>query len=417
MMKIGLIVLTVFLGIALLSAAPWTKGVGAGEAGKEGDRGATAKSLNTFAVESYGRLVIPDSNLFFSPFSIYTVFAMVYGGARGNTAHEIEKVFRFPKTGTELHEDMAVLRERVEATGRTGAVKLRTANSLWPQDGYPFLLDYLKLVERHYKGHISPLDFRRDEKGARSTINSWVEEKTEQKIVNLIKPGMIDALTRMVLVNAIYFKGDWQDKFDTKNTVESQFFLLSGSGVKAPLMMIRRQCNYGEFPLGQILELPYAGGDVSMIVVLPGKADGLPDIEKGLSQGRLEEWIRSMGKREVIVYLPRFKAISEFRLDKMLMSMGMADAFTPERADLSGMDGQKGNLFIGMAVHKAYVDVNEEGTEAAAATAAGIRMTSMPAPPPVFRADHPFLFMIRHNPSGTILFMGRLVDPLKNLDT
>jgi len=374
-------------------------------------------STNAFALELYKRIVIPNDNLFFSPYSIYTVFAMVYGGVRGNTATQMERAFHFPICGKELHEYVGRLSGVIDGAGATGSIKLNIANSLWPQDGYPFLKEYLDMTERYYKAKISPLDFQKDSEGARKTINSWVEEKTEQKIVDLLKPGMINPLNRMVLVNAIYFKGDWQSKFDKNTTQETQFFLLSGDAVKVPLMTNRQRYGYSDFPDAQILELPYAGKDVSILVVLPKKKDGLPEIEKHLSQERLKEWVDSMRKREIIVYLPRFKTTSEFRLDQVLTSMGMTDAFDPGKADFSGMDGKKNNLFIGMAIHKAYVDVNEEGTEAAAATAVGIRTTSMPAPPPVFRADRPFLFMIRHNSTGAILFMGRVVNPLKNLDT
>ena len=182
-------------------------------------------------------------------------------------------------------------------------------------------------------------------------------------------------------------------------------------------MTIRQNYGYSDFPDAQILELPYAGQDVSMLVVLPKKKDGLSELEKNLSQKRLKEWSSSMGKREIIVDTPRFKVTSELRLDQMLASMGMPDAFNHGKADLSGYGWKKDNLFIGVAIHKAYVDVNEEGTEAAAATAVGIQTTSMPTPTPVFRADHPFLFMIRHNSTGAILFMGRVANPLKNLDT
>ena len=316
----------------------------------------------------------------------------------------------------DLHEHVSRRSIAIEAAGQTGKLKLNIANGLWPQDGYPFLEGYLNMTERYYRAKISPLEYRKESEEARKTINGWVEEKTEQKIVNLLKPGMINPLTRMVLVNAIYFKGDWLSKFDKKTTQEAQFFLLSGDVMKAPLT-IRQNYGYSDFPDAHILELPYAGQDVSMLVVLPKKKDGLPELERNLSQERLQEWTVSMRKREIIVYFPRFKATSEFRLDQVLASMEMSDAFDPGKADLSGMDGKKDHLFIGMAIHKAYVDVNEEGTEAAAATAVGIRTTFMPAPPPVFRADHPFLFMIRHNSTGAILFMGRVVNPLKNLDT
>jgi serpin B len=414
---IRVIAILLFISLFSLHSEPLASKAWSGTMEDEGGLTAVSTSTNIFALELYKRIVVPNDNLFLSPYSIYTVFAMVYGGARGNTATQMERAFHFPLSGIELHEHVSRLSSTIEAAGQTGNLKLNIANGLWPQDGYPFLDGYLNMTERFYRAKISTLDYRKDSEGSRKTINGWVEEKTEQKIVNLLKPGMINPLTRMVLVNAIYFKGDWLSKFDKKTTQEAQFFLLSGDVMKAPLMTIRQNYGYSDFPDAQILELPYAGQDVSMLVVLPKKKDGLPELEKNLSQERLQEWTVSMRKREIIVYFPRFKAISEFRLDQALASMGMSDAFDPGKADLSGMDGKKDHLFIGMAIHKAYVDVNEEGTEAAAATAVGIRTTSMPAPPPVFRADHPFLFVIRHNSTGAILFMGRVVNPLKNLDT
>jgi serpin B len=414
---IRIIAILLFISLFSLHIEPLASKAWSGTTEDKGRITAVSDSTNIFAIELYKRSIIPNDNLFLSPYSIYTVFAMVYGGARGNTATQMERAFHFPLSGMDLHEHVRRLSSAIEASGQTGNLKLNIANGLWPQDGYPFLEGYLNMTERYYRAKISPLEYRKESEDARKTINGWVEEKTEQKIVNLLKPGMINPLTRMVLVNAIYFKGDWLSKFDKNITQEAQFFLLSGDVVKAPLMTIRQNYGYSDFPDAQILELPYAGQDVSMLVVLPKKKDGLSELEKNLSQKRLKEWSSSMGKREIIVYMPRFKVTSELRLDQMLASMGMPDAFNHGKADLSGMDGKKDNLFIGVAIHKAYVDVNEEGTEAAAATAVGIQTTSMPAPTPVFRADHPFLFMIRHNSTGAILFMGRVVNPLKNLDT
>lgn len=402
-----------FIHGGLVAGKAW-----AGTIEDEGGLLGISASANTFAVELYKRIAsLPNQNLFLSPYSIYSVFAMVYGGVRGDTAIQMERTLHFPISGPDLHEYVGRLSSAVGRAGSKGSIKLAISNSMWPQVGYPFLKEYLELIQKDYRVETSPLDYRKNPEGARKTINSWVEEKTEQKIVNLLKPGMISPHEKMVLVNAIYFKGDWSEKFDRKATQEEQFFLLSGGSVKAQLMTTRQSCGYNDFQDAQVLELPYYGKDLSMIVVLPKKKDGLQELEKNLSLDRLKSWTGALRKREVVVYLPRFKATSEFRLDHVLGSMGMPDAFNAEKADFSGMDGKKGNLFIGMAIHKAYVDVNEEGTEAAAATAVGIRTTSMPISPPVFRADHPFLFMIRHNPTGAILFMGRIVNPLKNLDT
>lgn len=411
---------TIFLcvGLFFLKGGFFVGTIWAGTVEDEGGLLGISTSTNTFAIELYRRIASnPNDNLFFSPYSVYTVFSMVYGGVRGDTALQMERVLKFPMAGTDLHEYVGRLSSAIEKAGSQGAIKLAISNRMWPQVGYPFLKEYLELIQRNYGVKISPLDYRKDPEDARKTINSWVEEKTEQKIVNLLKPGMISPHEKMVLVNAIYFKGDWSEKFDRKATQEEQFFLLSGGSVKAPLMTTRQSFGYNDLQDAQVLELPYSGKDLSMIVMLPKKKDGLQELEKNLSLERLKSWTGELHKREVVVYLPRFKSTSEFRLDRVLSSMGMPDVFNEEKADFSGMDGRKKNLFIGMAIHKAYVDVNEEGTEAAAATAVGIRTTSIPSLPPVFRADHPFLYVIRHNTTGVILFMGRVVNPLKNLDT
>jgi len=414
-MRIAIAILCV--SVFAMTCAPFSTNTLAGTVENEGGLQAISESANEFALDFYKRIASHNENLFLSPYSIYSIFAMVYGGARGNTAAEMERTFHFPLSGSELHEYVGRVSSAINSTQVSDAIRLDTANSLWPQDGYPLLKGYLDLVQRRYEAKISPLDYGKDPEGARKAINNWVEDKTRHKITNLLKPGMINTLTRMVLVNAIYFKGDWQSQFDRNNTEDCPFFLLSGETVKVPLMTIRRSYRYNDVSEAQILELPYAGKDISMLVVLPKKKDGLREVENALSKGRLKVWTSTMHPRDIIVYLPRFHVTSEFTLDRVLASMGMVDAFDPQKADFSGMDGQKGTLFIGVAIHKAYADINEEGTEAAATTAAGIRTTSMPIPPPVFRADRPFLFMIRHNATGIVLFMGRIANPLKSLDT
>ncbi|MCK4339529.1 MAG: serpin family protein, partial [Candidatus Cloacimonetes bacterium] len=246
---------------------------------------------------------------------------------------------------------------------------------------------------------------------ARNQINEWVEQKTKDKIKELIKPGILDPLTRLVLVNAIYFKGKWEKEFEKKLTKDTPFWLTPEDSIHCPMMQQKGSFNYCENDSLQILELPYLGDDLSMIVLLPREVDGLKKLENCLTIDNLNKWM-NVSYQEIKVYLPKFKITSGFSLGKTLYDMGMTDAFIPYKADFSGMNGSK-ELFISKVIHKAFVDVNEEGTEAAAATAVVMLKAVAPKQPIVFRADHPFVFLIRDNHSGSVLFLGRMVDPTK----
>jgi serpin B len=277
------------------------------------------------------------------------------------------------------------------------------------------LQEYLDLVKKYYGVTITPVDYVGAADAATRSINRWVEEKTQNKIKNLIQPGLLDALTRLVLTNAIYFKGNWASQFDENRTKHDNFYLLSGQTIQAPMMAQKGKFKYDEFESLQILELPYVGGGLSMIVLLPKETDGLPQLEKKLTVETLSKLTTGLTEVEVKVFLPKFKMTSLFSLERTLAAMGMPDAFDRTKANFSGMDGHSNWLYIGAVVHKAFVDVNEEGTEAAAATAVvmRIKMARKPLRPVVFRADHPFLFLIRDNRTGSILFMGRVLDPTK----
>lgn len=369
-----------------------------------------AAGSNDFALELYGKLKEAKGNIFFSPHSISTALAMTYAGARKDTASQMADVLHFTLDNQELHPAFGKLLDALNAIQVKGDIQLHAANSLWPQQGYPLLKEYLDLVKKHYGVTITPQDYKRAAEQARQTINRWVEEKTKERIKNLIQPGVLSALTRLVLVNAIYFKGNWASQFDEKGTRDDTFFLLSGQTVQTPMMTQEQEFDYGEHEHVQILELPYQGGDLSMLVFLPKEKQGLPDLEQNLTPDNLKRWTTNLKKRKMRVFLPKFKMTSEFRLDETLAAMGMGDAFDPNKADFSGMDGRPHWLFIGAVLHKAFVEVNEEGTEAAAATAVVFRIT-MAAPSPVFRADHPFIFLIRENKTNAILFLGRILDP------
>ncbi len=371
---------------------------------------ATVVRGNThFALDLYRQLAGARGNVFFSPYSVSTALAMTYAGARASTAAQMAQTLHFALDQERLHPAFAALEAQLEAAQESGAVRLKVANALWPQVDYPFLPDFLALTKAQYGAPIFAVDYTRAE-AARQRINTWVEEKTENKIVDLIPEGVLDALTRLVLVNAIYFKGNWAAQFDEGRTDEAPFWVTADDSVPVPTMTQQATFGYAATPELQILELPYVGESLSMIVLLPREVDGLAAVEGALTRENLAAWTGRLGKQEVQVFLPRFKLRSKFELCGALQALGMIDAFGDE-ANFSGMDGRERWLYIWAILHQAFVDVNEEGTEAAAATAVVMRTRSLPPPPPIFRADHPFLFFIRENGTGSILFFGRMVQP------
>jgi serpin B len=386
---------------------------------------------NEFALKLYERLRSQEGNLFFSPYSISTALAMTYAGARGQTASQMADVLCFPveagKAGKlssdagvlprldpqELASAFGSLVKDLNVRGQKGVYKLDVANALWGQKGYGFRRQFLDFVEKYYGGRLNEVDFAGAAEKARQTINAWVEKQTNDKIKDLIAKGVLDSMTRLVLTNAIYFKGDWASKFDKDRTQNAPFTLSDGQKIDVPMMNQTKKFGYMATDTFQALELPYAKGELSMIILLPKEMGGLGALEKSLTLKDLSQWLGVLGKREVVVSIPKFKLTSKFSLASVLKAMGMTDAFS-RSADFSGMDGKR-DLFISAVIHKAYVDVNEEGTEAAAATAVTMKLTSIGpgGRPPVFRADHPFLFLIRDNQSGSILFLGRVMNPQK----
>jgi len=382
---------------------------------------------NQFALELYAKLRGKEGNLFFSPYSVSTALALTYAGARGQTEAQMTNVLHFPvitKPGTELSSTLIPDRQKFASVfakiikdlndkGKKGGYELRIANALWGQKDYGFLEEFLELIKTNYDGQLNEVDFIRATETARKTINTWVEKKTNDKIKNLIQKGVLDSMTRLVLTNAIYFKGSWARQFKEDRTKEAPFTLADGRKVDVEMMNQTGQFSYMETEDFQALELPYVDDELSMIILLPKEFDGLEEFEKTLTVENLSKWLGVLRKLEVIVSVPRFRMTGQFGLASVLESMGMIDAFSPD-ADFSGMNGKK-DLFISAVIHKAYVDVNEEGTEAAAATAVTMKLTSVgPARIPVFRADHPFLFLIQEKQAGGILFIGRVTDPTKS---
>jgi len=363
----------------------------------------SAESINQLTFDLYKNLSGENGNLFLSPYSISSALAMVYGGARGETANQMEVTLHFGGQGV-THPAFSHLRRKLNGIQEQGQIQLSVANSLWPQEDYTFLADYMALTKEFYGSEIEPIDFKRETEEARLRINNWAEAKTMDRIRNLIPPGMLDSTTRLVLANAIYFKGNWAAQFNPKATRSAPFTLTDGRSVDVSMMMQKGNFRLAHMTNFQALELPYEGKDLSMLILLPSEADGLSALEKSVSPETLSGL--EFNEQELMVFLPKFKLESEFALGSILSTMGMPLAFS-DQADLSGMDGSR-SLYLGAVVHKAFVELNEKGTEAAAATAGGVFGTSIP---PMFEANHPFLFLIRENATGTILFIGRVADP------
>jgi serpin B len=377
-----------------------------------------ATANNAFAADLYGRLASTDGNLFFSPNSIETALMMTYTGAGGDTAAQMVKVLHLPVVAGEFdpaqfHRALGAFLNDLNAEkgpdGKPRGYQLSVANALWGQRGHKFFPEFLGFLKTNYGAGLTDLDFVKDPEAARLAINTWVEKATQEKIKDLIGKGVLDANTKLVLTNAIYFKGDWATSFKKDFTQNLPFHLAADKAVTVPMMKRMDDYEYAEDEGLQILKMPYVGDEVSMVILLPKKVDGLADLQKRLTPENLDKWGRAGKTQKVVVTLPKFKLTAEFELSKTLAAMGMPDAFALGKADFSGMDGTR-TLFISAVIHKSFLDINEEGTEAAAATAA-VPTASAPRhepPPPVFKADHPFLFLIRHEKSGAILFMGRV---------
>lgn len=379
------------------------------EARQNPDVNAVVKGNTAFALDIYKKLKHTKGNLFFSPYSISAALAMTYAGARQNTAEQMAETLHFTLDPDRLHPAFALIQDHLNGIQKKGNIQLSVANTLWPQKGYNFLQDFLDLTKKYYRVSVTPADYKKPEP-ARKIINTWVEEKTNNKIRELIQKNILDPFTTLVLVNAIYFKGNWSSQFNKELTTNTPFWLSPDKSVRIPMMAQKKKFLYAETRDLQILELPYVGNDLSMIVLLPKKISSLSELEKNLTANNMNKWTNSLRTREVQVFLPKFRLTSQFRLEKILKSMGMADAFGGS-ADFSGMTGNR-DLFISAVIHKAFTDVSEEGTEAAAATAVIMsRGIAGPEPPAVFRADHPFVFLIRDNASGSILFLGRVENP------
>ncbi len=368
------------------------------------------KSNSMFAVELYRRVVQHGGNIFFSPFSVSEALAMTYAGAGGDTKRQMASVLHFDALGGYLHAAFSSLQSKVSADGRKKC-KIYIANAMWGQEGFGFLSSFKELVDKYYGGAFFTVDYREHLQEAMKRINKWVSEKTNGKVARIIRKGDIDRLVRLVLTDAIYFKGLWNFQFDKECTKEQEFHALGGKSVKVQMMSQRGRFLYYEDKIIQAVALPYAGMHFSMLILLPKPEVNIKVLEDRLSLEYLQSIREEMSREIVRLSLPKFKLDERYYLKDVLYSMGMKDAFT-KRADFSGMTGNK-RLKISKVIHQAHVNVNEFGTEAAAATAVVMKLKAATPIGKVFRfdANRPFVFMVIHNPTGSILFIGRLTNP------
>jgi serpin B len=331
---------------------------------------------------------------------------MTYTGARGETESQMAHALHFSLPQERLHAAFSgLLKDLNNAKG----YELAVANRLWGQKNYPFLKSFLDFIDAHYRGGFQEVDYIDNREESRRMINQWVEAQTKQKIKELLLKEDLKPATRLVLTNAIYFKGSWRAKFDSQKTVRAPFLLENGDTAQASFMTQSGLFRYYGNKDLELLELPYAGDRLSMIVLLPQKGVGLEKIESLLSADTLRSWRSEMTEMEVRVFLPRFRTETRFELNAPLTALGMPDPFDEELADFSGIMGKK-DLYISKVIHKAFVDVNEEGTEAAAATAVVMDTKSLRMEIN-FRADRPFVYAIVDGRSGSVLFLGRLMNP------
>lgn len=409
----------VLLSVFLLSVPA----SGAPDAGTDIEAKKLAQSQNAFATDLYAQLRGQSGNLFFSPQSIATALSMTFIGAKRDTSTAMAKVLhlQYLRSGNQntaltlqslVQEAYAKQSKLLNEPLRDG-LELHIANGLWVKANYPLNPGFIKAIEESFKGSLESVDFS-NEPVARKKINAWVSDQTKDKIRNLIGPNALTPDTRLVLTNAIYFKAAWETQFNREATTKEEFHVSLSRDVDAEMMKQTHFFGLAELEGFKLLVMPYRGGEASMLVLLPDKVDGLTDLERSLSAEKLASWLEKTKSVRVALSLPKFKNTSAFNLNNPLTALSMKKAFSAGEADFTGIANVPGEpLYIGLVIHKAFVDVNEEGTEAAAATSVNIRAGAVMrlAEPIPFVADHPFIYIIRSNRTGDILFIGRLADP------
>jgi serpin B len=389
-----------------------------GEPIKDGslsEQASLVEGNSAFAFELYQALKGEEGNLFYSPYSISLALAMTYAGARNETAEQMADILHFILEQDRLHPAFnwldAELASRDEgAEGKDGeGFRLNIVNAIWGQKDYEFLTEFLDVLAENYGAGLRILDFINETEKSRLIINDWVSNQTEGRIEDLIPPGEIDVLTRLVLTNAIYFNAAWEYPFDEDMTTDGPFYLLDGGQVSVPMMKQTESFGYTKGKRYQAVELQYDGGELSMVILLP-EAGNFEAFEEGLQAQQVDAIINDLQDTRVTLTMPQFEFDSEFRLNDTLAEMGMRDAFSPGDADFSGMTGNR-ELYISAVLHKAFVAVDEAGTEAAAATAVIMKRTAVLEPPVQVTIDRPFIFLIRDIETGAVLFVGRVMNP------
>ena len=371
-----------------------------------------ADGNNRFAFSLYNKLRLGDTgNLFYSPFSISTALAMTYAGARGETALQMSKTLNFP-TGGNFHREYRNMLQKI-CSGKVNSITLDIANGLWAQKDFTFLDSYFDLVKTNFGSELRNVDFKDpgEREATRHEINTWVEKITREKIKDLLDPTNLDSSTRLVLVNAIYFYGNWALPFAKNSTRPGDFFSTGDNTLKVPFMNRTGRYSFFENTAMKVIELPYKDNAASMLIFLPNEKEGLDKFENSFNYKFYTEAVTSFQMAEVSLSLPKFKTGKRICLEDILAKMGMPFAFSPLKADFSGMTG-KNDLYISGVIHQAFINVDEKGTEAAAATAVVMAKGAARIPEiKFFIADHPFIFLIKDNASGSILFMGRITSP------
>lgn len=368
-----------------------------------------------FAFNLYQVLKDKDGNLFYSPYSISLALAMTYAGARGETQTQMGDALHFLLPQDRLHAaanslDLELASRGEGAKGKDDkGFRLHIVNAIWGQQDFQFLSEYLDLLAQNYGAGLRTLDFMKEPEQSRMTINDWVSEQTEERIKDLIPQGAINELTRLVLTNAIYFNAAWQYPFNDDATTQGDFFLLNGNRISVPMMRQTESFGYMKGDGYQALELPYDGRELSMVILLPEQGK-FASFEALLSKQVVDSIIQKVGYQRIALSMPKFEYESSFGLKQALSTLGMKDAFVPGAADFSGMDGGR-DLLIQDVLHKAFVSVDEAGTEAAAATAVVVGVTSLPPEPIEVKVDRPFICLIRDIKTGTVLFVGRVSSP------
>ena len=393
-----------FLAVALALAC-WA--TSAGVASTTEELQSIAHGNSAFALELYAALHTRQGNLFFSPYSLSAALAMAYAGARTDTEAQIARVMRFDLPQHRLHPAFSHLRDELKVAAGSEACRLSLANALWAQQGHEFLEEYSHLTHEQYDAGVQRVDFEQAPEQARRTINTWVADRTEGRIDELLQAADLKPAVALVLTNAIYFEGSWASPFDPRHTQAAPFRISPRERLGVPMMQRIGRFGFASLDALEIIELPYAGDRLSLVILLPKAVDGLAALESSLDATNLQHWLGQLRAEDVRVSLPRLEIESRFDLTSTLQAMGMSDAFSPTRADFSGMTGTR-ELFISMLIHQARMEVREEGTAAAAGSALVLKKGPQPTP---FAADHPFLFLVRDRQSGSILFMGRVVNP------